>query len=66
MILSEHPALYQLVIRDNGNVKSFQPDQGLGLQNMADRVNSLNGNINIATENGFELFISIPKELQTS
>ncbi|MGI6049800.1 MAG: sensor histidine kinase [Acetivibrionales bacterium] len=66
VILSEHPALYQLVIRDNGNVKSFQPDQGLGLQNMADRVNSLNGNINIATENGFELFISIPKELQTS
>jgi signal transduction histidine kinase len=62
----EHPALYQLIIRDNGTVKSYSTDDGLGLKNMIDRVQSFDGNINIITENGFEIFISIPKEgLQT-
>ncbi len=58
----EHPALYQLIIRDNGIVKSYTMDNGLGLRNMFDRVHSLNGNMNISTEKGFEIFISIPKE----
>jgi signal transduction histidine kinase len=58
----EHPALYQLIIRDNGKVKGFSTDDGLGLKNMADRVHSFNGIINIMTEKGFEIFISIPKE----
>lgn len=62
----EHPALYQLIIRDNGMVKGYTTDNGLGLRNMADRVHSLNGNINIITENGFEIFISIPKEVRES
>src|SRR5690606_14610822 len=62
VILREHPALYQLIIRDNGKVKSYSTDDGLGLRNMIDRVRSLNGNINIMTENGFEIFISVPKE----
>jgi signal transduction histidine kinase len=62
IILREHPALYQLIIRDNGSVKNYRPVQGLGLKNMMDRVNSFNGNINISNENGFEIFISIPKE----
>lgn len=62
IILREHPALYQLIIRDNGAVKSFGTDDGLGLKNIADRVRSFNGNINILTGNGFEIFISIPKE----
>ena len=58
----EHPALYQLIIRDNGTVKSYSMDDGLGLKNIIDRVHSFDGNINIITENGFEIFISIPKE----
>ncbi len=64
IIVAEHPALYQLIIRDNGSVKNFQPDEGLGLKNMVDRVNSFNGNININTDKGFEIFITIPKGVQ--
>jgi len=57
---NEHPAIYQLIIKDNGKVQSFE--KGLGLTNMIDRVNSFGGNININTDNGFEIFISIPKK----
>jgi signal transduction histidine kinase len=62
IIFREHPALYQLIIRDNGTVKNYSIDNGLGLKNMMDRVHSFGGNINIMTKNGFEIFISIPKE----
>jgi signal transduction histidine kinase len=62
IIFNEHPALYQLIIRDNGTVKSSGDTDGLGLKNITERVQSLNGNINILTENGFEIFISVPKE----
>ncbi|MEN6316080.1 MAG: histidine kinase [Clostridiaceae bacterium] len=58
----EHPALYQMIIRDNGTVKSYSMDNGLGLKNMIDRVHAFNGNFNVITENGFEIFVSIPKE----
>jgi signal transduction histidine kinase len=58
----EHPGFYQLIIKDNGIVKSWNKENGLGLNNMIERVNSFNGNINIKAENGFEIFISIPKE----
>lgn len=60
---NEHPALYQLIIRDNGNVKNFNTNDGLGIRNMIDRIHSLEGNINIITKNGFEIFISVPKEV---
>lgn len=60
IVFNEHPALYQLIIKDNGKVQSFE--RGLGLTNMTDRVNSFNGNININTGNGFKIFISIPKK----
>lgn len=59
--LNEHPGLYQLIIRDNGTVKRDGPEKGLGLKNMEERVNSLNGIINITGKNGFEIFISVPK-----
>jgi signal transduction histidine kinase len=66
IILREHPALYQLIVRDNGSVKSYSADDGLGLKNMIDRVHSFDGNINISIEKGFEIFLTIPKEgLQT-
>jgi len=38
-------------------------DAGIGLKNITDRVNSLNGNIHISNEKGFIVFISIPKEV---
>lgn len=62
IVLREHPALYQLVIRDNGTAGSSRTDEGMGLRNMTERVEALSGNINILTHNGFEIFISIPKE----
>lgn len=59
--LREHPALYQLIIEDNGNqIKNNR--SGIGLQNITDRVEALNGNLNIDRNNGFHIFISIPKE----
>ena len=63
--LREHPALYQLIIQDNGRVSGYNPDNGIGLSNITDRVYSFNGNIHINTENGFRIFISIPKAVET-
>lgn len=64
--LREHPGLYQLIIKDNGT-QGFLPDknnpgEGIGLKSMADRVRSLNGQFNIKREQGFVLFITVPKE----
>jgi len=66
--LREHPAMYQLIIRDNGRnlSKNFSfrertPKSGIGLVNMSDRVKSLHGIFQIQTKNGFQIFVSIPK-----
>jgi len=58
----EHPALYQLIISDNGTVKNYDTENGIGLKNITNRVDSFHGNMNVSIKNGFELFISIPKE----
>lgn len=60
--LREHPAFYQLVIRDNGQVSKVNRDNGIGLTNMQTRVEGLGGIIRISVEKGFALFISIPKK----
>jgi len=44
-------------------VRKFSTDDGIGLKNMTDRVEALDGNINILADDGFEIFISIPKEV---
>lgn len=65
IILREHPAFLQLIVWDNGVVKAFNTDNGIGLTNIKDRVSALSGNLNITTENGFRIFVSLPKgELQ--
>ncbi|MDF2537727.1 MAG: two-component sensor histidine kinase [Herbinix sp.] len=78
VILREHPAMYQLIIHDNGTVavstKLFvtkavdQQDfgEGMGLRNISDRIKSFHGNVNITTDMGFQLFITIPKKAITS
>jgi len=58
--LREHPALYQLIVRDNGTKKEVSPD-GLGLKNIAQRVESVGGLVNIGYDSGFTVFVSIPK-----
>ncbi|MDQ2087778.1 histidine kinase [Herbivorax sp. ANBcel31] len=60
--LREHPAFYQFIIKDNGKKKSTNIKDGMGLTNMTDRVHALKGIINFRKENGFEIFISVPKE----
>ena len=68
--LLEHPAMYQLIIADNGTLSSAakwylsqnKTGDGMGLQSMADRIKSFQGNFNIITDNGFEIFITIPKK----
>ena len=59
--MREHPSLYQLFIEDNGT-NIILRDSGIGLSNMRERVDSLGGTLTIHTENGFRIFISIPKE----
>lgn len=60
--IREHPALYQLIIQDNGTNSSYNSENGIGIKNITDRVAAVSGNININTEKGFRIFISIPKK----
>lgn len=73
LILREHPAIYQLIIRDNGSKPPMDisftdegdciPDgRGIGLRGIKERVERLNGMVRIRYNMGFEIFISIPKE----
>jgi len=62
--LHEHPALYQLIVQDNGTAAGKEPRSGIGLANIADRVASFNGNLNISSEKGFRIFVSIPKNTE--
>lgn len=59
--MMEHPALYQLVIHDNGLNCCYDSESGIGLKNIKDRVEALSGNVNISFETGFRIFITIPK-----
>ena len=73
IVMREHPALYQLIVEDNGTVKEpiqsggvsreFQSGQGMGIRNMSDRVRMLGGMMQIVRKEGFRIFITIPKEV---
>jgi signal transduction histidine kinase len=72
IIIREHPALFQLIIRDNGTIseqikvhisKYLEPSEyreEMGLRNISDRVKSFKGNLNISIDDGFKIFITIP------
>jgi len=60
IMLREHPGFYQLSIEDNGSNQKQKTESGIGLVNMQQRVEALNGTLRIQTENGFRIFISIP------
>lgn len=58
--LREHPSLYQLIIKDNGtNITQNNP--GMGILNMQERVDHLNGHFSLSLENGFQIFASVPR-----
>lgn len=57
----EHPAFYQLLISDNGTNK-ISSTSGMGLNSMSERIEKLQGIFRINNEDGFEIFVSIPKK----
>ena len=63
--LIEHPGFYQFIISDNGTVPNLTQNQffnsGIGLKNIEQRVTELKGHFLIRNQNGFELFITLPK-----
>lgn len=61
IVLREQPAFYQMQISDNGKVSSYNKENGIGLTNIQERVQRFNGFMDITTDNGFKIFISIPK-----
>lgn len=77
LTLLEHPALYQLVLQDNGSPSAAGQSGGLGLASMAERVQALGGQFRAGWTTtgqpspgwpaaggepvGFRIFISIPK-----
>jgi len=74
VVIREHPALYQLIIKDNGtliDLKNVTKDgtqfdykagKGIGLKNIEDRVAALGGNFDVSINKGFRIFVSIPKD----
>lgn len=74
IVLAEEPGLYRLIIEDNGDISektkalarrvllTNEYSDGMGLQNMIERVRGFQGNLEIATDKGFQILISIPKE----
>jgi len=70
--LTEHPSFFQMVIYDNGTSKIVNSSAtgssgntgGIGLQNMADRVDALGGIFKTEQDKGFKVFISVPKEIR--
>lgn len=59
--LREHPGFFQLSIEDNGQHAKVQAGNGIGLQNMKERADSLGGTFRIHAEKGFSIFLTIPK-----
>ena len=60
--VTEHPAFMQLIIDDNGTQSKGSDGEGMGLSNIKERVRMLEGIINITTENGYRIFITVPKK----
>lgn len=57
----EHPALYQFLVLDNGTKAPPMSSDGIGLQNIQERVAELGGYCRVNYQNGFRTFITIPK-----
>ena len=66
VLAREHPGLYQLVIEDNGSVSGPEEAKdgarGIGIQNMKERIEALDGTIQIRRERGFRIYITVPKK----
>ena len=68
VVAREHPGLYQLVIEDNGTTegvkKRAEYGRGIGIRNMKDRVDAFGGNLEIRTQKGWRIYITVPKKAE--
>lgn len=62
IVFREHPSLYQCVIADNGTECLHPSKDGIGLNNIRERVATLNGVFHIRSDDGFQVFLSLPKQ----
>jgi len=60
--VTEHPAIYQLLVADNGTKEPIQTAHGIGLQNIHERIDELDGYCRMSYQGGFRTFITIPKK----
>ncbi len=72
--LNQHPSMYQLIVHDYdtgngvaGNKHSAASElngktAGIGLENIRSRVEMVNGTLNITNDDGWRVFVTIPKE----
>ncbi len=63
--LIEHPAMYKILIHDNGNTTNKYTfddivPKGIGLNSITTRVKLLNGVIDIQNSDGFKIWVTIP------
>ncbi|MDO5521023.1 MAG: sensor histidine kinase [bacterium] len=64
MYLYETNTGYQLTIKDNGTKEPACISDGIGLTNMQERTEALNGVFQATYREGFQIYISIPKQDQ--
>ncbi len=77
IVLREHPGMYQIIVHDYKRMREkstvsgtalnavhteVSKSVGIGLQNIQDRVFVLNGHVDISTENGFRIFVTLPRQ----
>ncbi len=64
VVLNELEEYYQMMVEDNGTgqVNVYNPSAGIGLRNMEERVRALGGIITFSGQQGFRIFISVPKK----
>ena len=66
VVAREHPGMYQLVIEDNGTSwigrKHDGYGGGIGIRNMKERVDTFGGNLEIQTQKGWRIHITVPKK----
>jgi len=64
LTVAEHPAMYQFLVTDNGTIAPTNLNNGIGLQNINERISELGGYCRMNYQNGFRTFITIPKKME--
>ncbi len=65
--IHEHPAFYQLIVKDNGCNNGTIKNTGMGIAGMRERTENAGGIFNvISSKDEFRIFVSIPKSTQHS